>query len=283
MMNPPFFQIPRLRLSMSALLAALTVVPVFHAAAVQVRVTVENLSPTGGTLLTPVWVGFHDGTFDLYDRGGVASPALERLAEDGNTAPLSAAFAAGPSGGVDGTIVSGAFPPFAPGAKASGDFSLNPASPAHRYFSFASMVIPSNDAFIANGDPTSIPVFDGNGKFVGADFMILGSMVLDAGTEVNDELPANTAFLGQAAPNTGTAEGGTVQAHSGFAPQGQGGILDGSFAGFGFGSADFLADGYKVARIRVTAVPEGTTVLTESLLAGSILAFGLRFHRSRKA
>lgn len=98
MMHSPSFQIPRLRLSVSALLAALTVVPVFHAAAVQVRVTVENLSPTGGTLLTPVWVGFHDGTFDLYDRGGVASPALERLAEDGNTAPLSAAFAAGLSG-----------------------------------------------------------------------------------------------------------------------------------------------------------------------------------------
>jgi hypothetical protein len=35
--------------------------------------------------------------------------------------------------------------------------------------------------------------------------------VLDAGTEVNDEAPANTAFFGQAAPNTGIDESGLVQ------------------------------------------------------------------------
>jgi hypothetical protein len=282
-MNPRLSQSQLPHRSLAAVLTALVMVPVIHASAVQVRVTFENLSPAGGTLLTPVWVGFHDGTFDLYDRDAAISPELERLAEDGNTAPLSAAFAASTSGGVDGTMVSGAFPPFAPGTAASMDFILNPGTGANRYLSFASMVIPSNDAFIANGNPMAIPLFDGNGKFMGADLMILGSMILDAGSEVNDELPVNTAFLGQAAPNTGTPEGGTVQTHPGFAPAGQGGILDGSFAGFSFGSADFKADGYQVARIRVTAVPEGTTVLTESLLAGSVLAFGLRFRRSRKA
>jgi hypothetical protein len=268
---------------MVAAFVALTVVPAFHASAFQVRVTIENLSPSGGTLLTPVWVGFHSGAFDLYDRGDAANPALERLAEDGSTAPLSAAFVAGTAGGVDGTITSGPFPPFRPGAISSMDFSLDPATGANRYFSYASMVIPSNDAFIANGDPTAIPLFDGNGRFIGADLIIMGSMILDAGTEMNDELPANTAFLGQAAPNTGITEGDTIRAHPGFAPAGQGGILDGTFAGFSFGSANFLADGYKVARIRVSAVPEGTSLPSELLLVGSILGFGLRLRRSLKA
>ncbi len=31
-----------------------------------VVVTLENLMPERGTLLTPVWLGFHDGTFDSY-------------------------------------------------------------------------------------------------------------------------------------------------------------------------------------------------------------------------
>ena len=31
------------------------------AAAVDVRVTIENLAPADGTFITPVWVAFHDG------------------------------------------------------------------------------------------------------------------------------------------------------------------------------------------------------------------------------
>jgi len=46
-----------------------------------VTVTIENLAPMGGTFLTPVWVGFHDGGFDLYDNGAAVSAELERLAE----------------------------------------------------------------------------------------------------------------------------------------------------------------------------------------------------------
>lgn len=37
---------------------------------IEVRVTVENLSPDAGTFLTPAWVGFHNGEFDLYDEYG---------------------------------------------------------------------------------------------------------------------------------------------------------------------------------------------------------------------
>ena len=128
--------------------------------------------------------------------------------------------------------------------------TVDPNSASSQYFSFASMVIPSNDAFIANGDPMAHSVFDENGNFVGASFLVMGtgSTVWDAGTEVNDELPANTAFFGQAAPSTGVAEGGTVQIHPGFLAAGSGGILDDPM----FASADFTAAGYRVARITIS-------------------------------
>ena len=72
-------------------MAAVTTVP---AQAAEVQVTIENLAPATGNFLTPFWVGFHDGTFDLYDVGAAASAELERVAEDGNTAPLADGFLA---------------------------------------------------------------------------------------------------------------------------------------------------------------------------------------------
>lgn len=40
------------------------------ALALQVEVTVTSNAPTGGVYLTPLWVGFHDGSFDSYNGGG---------------------------------------------------------------------------------------------------------------------------------------------------------------------------------------------------------------------
>ncbi|MEM8963116.1 MAG: hypothetical protein AAGD38_16650, partial [Acidobacteriota bacterium] len=59
---------------------------------------------------------------------------------------------------------------------------------------------------------------------------------------------ANTAFFGQAAPDTGVVEGGVVRLHPGFNAPGTGGILDDAM----YTNADFLADGYHVARVTVT-------------------------------
>jgi hypothetical protein len=47
-------------------------------------ITVENLAPPMGTVVTPLWFGFHDGSFTIYRDGAPASAALERLAEDAN-------------------------------------------------------------------------------------------------------------------------------------------------------------------------------------------------------
>ena len=177
-----------------------------------VVVEVTNLSPSRGTFLTPVWVGFHDGTFDSYDGGQPASVPLggveiERLAEDGNTGPISDTFDTLTGGGVQATIP-GPAGPFAPGETRRVTFNLDPD--LDRYFSYASMIIPSNDAFIANGNPLAHQIFDEYGYFVATDFIVSGDETNDAGTEVNDEIAANVAFLGQAAPNTGTDENGVV-------------------------------------------------------------------------
>ena len=232
------------------LAAILAVTPMLLAQEVSVTVRIENLAPPNGNFLTPFWVGFHDGSFDIYNIGAAAGAGLESLAEDGATATLSAEFLASGAGTVDGTIVSGGpIPPLPPGENTRMTFSLDPNSANSLYFSYASMVIPSNDAFVANGDPMAHRVFDDNGNFLGISFIVLasGSTVLDAGTEVNDEIPANTAFFGQAAPNTGVAEGGTVQVHPGFMPAGSGGILDDPM----FSAADFTVPDYRIARITV--------------------------------
>lgn len=167
------------------------------ASAATITVTVENTMDADSFFFTPFWVGIHNGGFDSYDGGTLASgwPGLTELAEEGMTGPISDAFtasAAGIAGGAQDTITavsgSGDAPVFSPGESASlmidiGDPTIN------RYFSYASMVIPSNDLFVGNGDPFAHMLFDGSGNFTGpVTIDIFGSSVNDAGTEVNDAL-----------------------------------------------------------------------------------------------
>lgn len=210
-----------------------------------VAVTIENLAPQDGTYLTPTWVGFHDGNFDIYNSQESLTlfPGTESLVEDGNSEPLSARFDATNGGSVRG-VVANDNAPIAPGESATAVFELDGSE---EFFSYASMIIPSNDGFIANDNPLAYPIFDQEGNFISTDFIIGGSDVLDGGTEVNDEIPENTAFFGQVNPDSGTEENGVVTQHPGFQPKGNGGILDDSQ----FVNADFTADNYQVARISV--------------------------------
>lgn len=167
------------------------------ASADQISITVENTSPDGGFFMTPFWVAAHNGGFDSYDGGTLASgwPGLTEIAEGGDTGPISAAFAAsaaGQAGGLDATITAimgnGDAPVFSPGESTT--FQMDIGDPTvNRYFSYASMIIPSNDLFIANGNPVAHMLFDAAGNFSGpVTIEIYGSDVNDNGTEVNDAL-----------------------------------------------------------------------------------------------
>ena len=183
----------------------------------RVVVKIENQAPQQGTFQTPFWVGFHEGVFDTYDGATPAnndprpgSIAMERLCEDGNTDPITQDFA-DLSLGIDATIAGlGANGAIAPGEAVSASFLLDPRNPDTRYFSYASMIIPSNDFCISNGNPQAHPIFDEDGNFIAQNFFVTGEETLDAGTEVNDELPENTAFFGQQAGNTGVDENGLI-------------------------------------------------------------------------
>ena len=105
--------------------------------------------------------------------------------------------------------------PIDPGESASFTLNVNPNQVGQGFFTWATMVIPSNDAFLAVPDNAlADPIFDANGNFTPLTIRRFGSDVLDAGTEVNNELDA--AFLNQTAPNTGTDENGVVGQHPGF-------------------------------------------------------------------
>ena len=139
---------------------ALLAVPASQTIAAELSIMVRN-DGNSSFALTPVWFGFDDGSFDLFDPGAAASASLEALAEGGDTSGLAADFGAA----TQGVIVSndGAAPVIEPGETASFTISLDTTQ--NRYFSYASMVIPSNDAFIST--PESSEVFDLAGNFIG--------------------------------------------------------------------------------------------------------------------
>jgi hypothetical protein len=167
----------------------------------------------GGTapfVLSPVaWV-VHTSAASLFAEGTSASGApLERLAEDGNPAPLVERLAQEQgvsSSGIADTPVGADSPGVLPPGGAY-EFHVT-AEPGMR-LSFATMFGQSNDLFYAP-EPPGIALFGPDETPISGD--VTGDVLLwDAGTEVNQEpgLGANQAPR-QAAPNTGEDENGVV-------------------------------------------------------------------------
>ncbi len=208
------------------LLASLATVNV-HATVLKIEV--ENRSERGGLWFTPVFLGFHDGSFDAFDVGSQASAALELIAEDGVPSGLIGEVAA-VAGGIGKVLFqdpTAGGPPgvlFAPGQSQSTEVHLDPT--ANRFFSFASMLLPSNDAFFGNDDPEAYTLFDALGDFVGDfEINIFGSNIYDAGTEENDGFGAPLSVLGfghdglpgtaDDIPSTPTSPTSVIASHSG--------------------------------------------------------------------
>ena len=235
----------------------------------RLRIEVTNLQGAGGYYFTPLVVGFHDGSVDYFDSGDSAgdnanSTPVQLLAEGGDGSGLDALFSSG--GRVTAPAGFAGAPVFDPGDSGVGVFDVDTSD---RYFSFASMLIPTNDVFFGNNDPLGFELFDTNGAFVGpVDILIEGSDLYDAGTEVLDASTA--AFVpggsGAAGSGGGADENGVIRR-----------LDDGSGAGFADFNNEFLgvetaagttissnlSGGSQVARIRITAVPEpgGLTLL----------------------
>lgn len=235
-------QLFRSAFTAAALTAASLLSGVSTAEAVEVTVTIDNLSPEQGIILTPLWVGFHEGNYDLYEPGLPSSAGLELIAEDGDVSILSESFASGnrTDGVITGDGISPDSPPLiGPGSSASLTFDVDADTP---FFSYASMILPRNDAFIGNESGTSHRLFDANGSFIGTDFVVIGNQIQDAGSEVNDESPDSVPLLGMA-HNVGPTENSAVMTHPGF-------LADGNILS-AFPNGDFKDSLYPVARIRV--------------------------------
>ncbi len=67
------------------------------------------------------------------------------------------------------------------------------------FFSFAAMVVPSNDFFIGNDSPTAYQLFDGAGHLQISSITLKSKDIWDAGTEVHDPLTAAFVTVGNAA------------------------------------------------------------------------------------
>lgn len=139
------------------------------------EVTVTNL--TQGQRFTPILVATHKQGLELFELGKVASLELETLAEDGDTAPLTALLRGMPE--VLDVTDSGSLLPMGlldPG----GSVTLSVTTRgAFDHISVAAMLIPTNDAFFA------VTGVKGPGD---NKMRSLVSPAYDAGTERNDEI-----------------------------------------------------------------------------------------------
>lgn len=171
------------------------------ASADALKITVQSLQPNGGFAFSPIWFGFHDGTFQPFTAGSSASSSIEAVAELADLGPISNQFM---GHGVQ-TSVGGS--PFTPGSSAS--TIINIANPStDRFVNYAGMVVPSNDLFL--GNQNGLALFDSSGNFLGPQTItIFGRNVWDAGTEVND-VNDHPAFIQGQDPHGGTDEHGTI-------------------------------------------------------------------------
>ncbi len=173
--------------------------------------------------LTPVWFGFHNGQFDMFDVGAPAASvlgtnAVELIAELGDVSQITADFTAAPGipGDIQGVVATTTGPPpIEPGETGTGFVTpINPS--AYQYFSFLSMVVPTNDTFIGNDDPVAYQVFNANDELIDefgnpTDLRVItitGADILDAATEINNGFGA--AFTQGQDGTQGDIENGNV-------------------------------------------------------------------------
>lgn len=177
-----------------------------QAAVVQLKITVENLAPQNGISFAPLRVGFHSGVFDAFNIGQVAGPAIVSVAEGGSGAAWFPAFAAADPGAVTGTVVPNPAGPLLPGGSGQQTFSID--TDVNPFFTFAAMVVPSNDFFIGNDNPQEFRLFDATGNLLINSISQTSSQIWDAGSELFSV--AGAAFLVNGVNAVRTPQNGVV-------------------------------------------------------------------------
>ena len=152
------------------------------------RVRIQNVSPESDvpTLFAPgVWV-LHSEAGPLFTSGEAdRDEGLEALAEDGDPTELAASLLAqGLTAGIFNTPVC-ADSPRPLQSREFYEFEVT-ASPETPYLSFATMLVQSNDLFLAPVE-NGIALFDEDGKAIGAQNVTGKLLFWDAGTEANEE------------------------------------------------------------------------------------------------
>ncbi len=228
-----------------------------QAAVVTVRVTAQNVAPANGIAFAPLHVGFGNGSFDAFDIGSAAGAAIVSVAEGGSGSAWQPAFAAAEPQAVRGTVGAGA--PILAGVTRMLDFTVD--TMANPFFTFASMVIPSNDHFIGNDNPQAYRIFDAAGNLLLSQISQLASQIWDAGSEATDPLAA--AFVGD--NDLRSAQNGVVSFN--FSELS---AYNGLTTGAGYVFNNNLQAGTEVFRIgfELLAVPEPSGLLLAALALG---------------
>ena len=258
----------RLLSSAAALSATLSFATVAQAQQRMVTVTVNNLAPTNSISFAPLHLGFHSGVFDAFNNGTTAGAGIVSVAEGGAGDVWQANFAAADPNATRGTIGMALLP----GQSRSMSFLVNTG--LNPFFSFAAMVVPSNDFFIGNDNPQAFRLFDAGGNLLINSIGQSSSQIWDAGSEIFSI--AGAAFLVNGNNDVRTAQNGVVSFNfaelNGFNGQP-------TAAGYTFNSQ--LTANQQVYRIDFqssTVVPEPSTV---ALLSAGLMALGLAARRKR--
>ncbi len=235
-----------------------------------VTIRVENLAPVNSVSFAPLRFGFNNGTFDAFNIGEIATNPIITVAEGGSGSAWFPAFAAADPTAVLGSTMGA----LTPGASFTTrtflvDTTLNP------FFTFAAMVVPSNDLFIGNDDPTEYRLFDAAGNLLINNIDQAANEIWNAGSETAD--PANAAFVVGGTNSARTPENGVVEFD--FSELN---VFNGLTTAAGYTFNNSLRSNtaiYRISFSSVAAVPEAAT--WAQMIAGFIIVGGVLRQRKR--
>jgi len=235
-----------------------------------VTVTVTNLAAPRSVSFAATHLGFHQGTFDAFNNGQAATAGIISVAEPGTGAQWQADFAAADPTSTRGSIAGGAL---LPGSTPRSRSFLVDAG-LNRFFTFAAMVVPSNDFFIGNDNPMQYRMFDEMGNLLINSISQRGRQIWDAGSEAFD--PLNAAFVAGGISANRTPQNGVVSFN--FAELA---MFDGQMTNGGYMFQSGLSADQEIYRLDFTSVdvevvPEPSSVI---LMASGLLLLGVAVRR----